>query len=51
MNEYLRETATAEMKEKLIWLLRSHCIVEKEMVMAKYNATMIGATWKCCAVW
>ena len=32
MNEYLRETATAEMKEKLIWLLRSHCIVEKERI-------------------
>lgn len=31
-DEYLRKTATAEMKEKLTWLLRSHCIVEKERI-------------------
>lgn len=31
-DEYLREIATAEMKEKLTWLLHSYCIVEKERI-------------------
>ena len=36
-DEYLRRTVTAEMKEKLTWLLRSHCIVPKERIKEYYD--------------